>query len=135
MVLNGFIYLLIHYIADEDVLRDVRRIVDEPNYIPSDPKDLCGRILFSCYMGTKNSSVETRQRAEALANQIGATFQYVLIDKTVDAVVNDFSSATGRIPQFRAHGGSDRENLALQNVQVRSKKTRPIVTPIRARWE
>jgi NAD+ synthase (glutamine-hydrolysing) len=37
------------------------------------PKDLCGHLLYTCYMGTVNSSRETNQRAAALAAQIGAS--------------------------------------------------------------
>lgn len=40
------------------------------------------------------------------------------IDPAVQAVVGIFSLVTGKSPQFAAHGGSLRENLALQNVQV-----------------
>lgn len=40
------------------------------------------------------------------------------IDPAVRAVVGIFSLVTGRSPRFAAHGGSHRENLALQNVQV-----------------
>lgn len=40
------------------------------------------------------------------------------IDPAVRAVLGLFSLVTGRRPLFAAHGGSSRENLALQNVQV-----------------
>lgn len=40
------------------------------------------------------------------------------IDPAVKAVVGIFSLVTGKSPLFAAHGGSSRENLALQNVQV-----------------
>lgn len=40
------------------------------------------------------------------------------IDPAVKAVVGIFSLVTGKSPAFAAHGGSSRENLALQNVQV-----------------
>lgn len=35
------------------------------------------------------------------------------------AVIGIFTSVTGKVPQFRVHGGSGQENLALQNVQAR----------------
>lgn len=41
------------------------------------------------------------------------------IDPAVKAVVGIFSLVTGKRPLFAVHGGSSRENLALQNVQVR----------------
>jgi NAD+ synthase (glutamine-hydrolysing) len=56
------------------VIADARRIVGEPEgseYIPKDPRELCSRILHTCYMGTENSSVDTRKRARELAEAIG----------------------------------------------------------------
>lgn len=40
------------------------------------------------------------------------------MDSIVTAVRNLFGFVTGIKPQFRAHGGSLAENLALQNIQV-----------------
>jgi NAD+ synthase (glutamine-hydrolysing) len=40
------------------------------------------------------------------------------MDTVVTAVRNLFAFVTGAKPQFRAHGGSAAENLALQNIQV-----------------
>ena len=40
------------------------------------------------------------------------------IDMAVKAMLGIFSMVTGKWPQFRANGGTVRENLALQNVQV-----------------
>src|SRR5271154_5470899 len=41
------------------------------------------------------------------------------MDSVVTAVRNLFTLVTGAKPQFRAHGGSQAENLAMQNIQVR----------------
>ena len=43
------------------------------------------------------------------------------IDTVTSALVGIFSLITGKLPQFRAFGGSETENLALQNVQVRGE--------------
>ena len=42
------------------------------NYIPTDPKEFASRIFVTCYMGTENSSEETRKRASNLAEEIGS---------------------------------------------------------------
>lgn len=42
------------------------------NYIPTNPKEFAGRIFVTCYMGTENSSEETRKRASNLAEEIGS---------------------------------------------------------------
>ena len=45
---------------------------EDSTYVPEDPREFCSRIFHTCYMGTENSSVETRKRAKDLAVAIGA---------------------------------------------------------------
>ena len=52
-----------------------------------------------------------------------STHMNINIDMAVKGILGIFSAVTGRWPQFRANGGSHRENLALQNVQVRRPLT------------
>lgn len=62
------------FCADKQVIADARRITGEPedsSYIPSDPREFASRIFHTCYMGTENSSVETRRRAKQLSEAIG----------------------------------------------------------------
>ncbi|ELW71942.1 glutamine-dependent NAD(+) synthetase isoform X2 [Tupaia chinensis] len=105
--------------GNQDVLADVRAIVNQISYTPQDPRDLCGRILTTCYMASENSSQETCSRARELAQQIGSHHMSLNIDPAVKAVIGIFSLVTGKSPVFAVHGGSSRENLALQNVQAR----------------
>lgn len=101
------------------VLADVRRLVEDEGYTPDNAAELASRLLFTAYMGTKNSSKATRQRAKALAGQVGARHLDMNMDTAVAALTTLFTKFTGRAPQFKAHGGSDAENLALQNIQAR----------------
>ncbi|KAK7466402.1 glutamine-dependent NAD(+) synthetase [Stygiomarasmius scandens] len=108
--------------ADKQVIADARRIVGEPEdsgYIPSDPRELASRIFHTCYMGTENSSADTRNRAKQLSQAIGSYHVDLNMDSVVSSVVNLFGFVTGAKPQFRVHGGSAAENLALQNIQAR----------------
>lgn len=41
------------------------------------------------------------------------------IDSMVSCVTKLFNTITGKTPRFRVDGGSNAENLALQNIQVR----------------
>ena len=45
----------------------------------------------------------------------------IVIDTAVSALVGIFKTVTGCTPRFRAHGGTNQENLALQNVQARTR--------------
>lgn len=66
-----YLLLAIWWFSDQEVLADVRAIVDQLSYTPQDPRDLCGRLLTTCYMASENSSQETCDRAKELAQQIG----------------------------------------------------------------
>ena len=60
-----------------------------------------------------------RSRAKAIADQIGAYHLNVNIDSVVSALVSTFIALTDKTPKFRVKGGTDAENIALQNIQAR----------------
>lgn len=105
--------------GEAQVLHDVRKILADPEYTPSNPAELCNRLLVTCYMGSENSSSETRQRASKLANQVGSYHLEINIDGAVSALLTIFNLVTGLSPKFRTQGGCPRQNLALQNIQAR----------------
>ena len=103
------------------VIADARRLVGDPDYLPTNATDFANRIFHTCYMGTENSSKETRTRAKTLADQIGAYHLNINIDTIVTALINLFVRVTESKPRFKVHGGSNAENLALQNIQARAR--------------
>lgn len=105
--------------GNQQVITDARRLAKDDAYTPQDPREFCGRIFHTCYMGTENSSKETRSRAKELAEAIGAYHVDMNIDTVVTAIRSLFSLVTGNTPQYKVHGGSGPENLALQNIQAR----------------
>jgi NAD+ synthase (glutamine-hydrolysing) len=110
--------------GNKQVINDVRRVAGEPEgstWLPESPQELCGRIFYTCYMGTTNSSGDTRNRAKQLAKHIGATHTDLNIDSIINALMGAFTLVTGFKPRFSVHGGSPTENLALQNIQARSR--------------
>lgn len=82
--------------GDQNVLTTIRRIVSDSEYTPRSAKELCGRLFVTCYMGTENSSKETRKRAERLAVQIGSYHIGITIDTAVTAVMAIFTTITGK---------------------------------------
>ncbi len=74
---------------------------------------------MTCYMGTVNSSKETRDRAKNLAKEIGSVHLDTSVDTMVKGMQGTFKEIMGRDPQFEVHGGSHQEDLALQNIQAR----------------
>ncbi|KAJ9142062.1 Glutamine-dependent NAD(+) synthetase [Pleurostoma richardsiae] len=109
--------------GNEQVIADVRRIAAfTPGQLPRTPEELCGQIFHTVYMGMeKQSSRETRQRAKDLAARIGSYHSDMNIDDVFQATKGLLTQGTGFEPKFRVHGGSPAENLALQNIQARSR--------------
>ncbi|KAF6029406.1 hypothetical protein EB796_012285 [Bugula neritina] len=101
------------------VLSDLRRIVGDDKFTPSSPAQICQLLFTTVYMSSKNSSQHTRDLAGELAAQIGSYHLQLSIDAAISAVIAIFQTVTKLTPKFRAHGGTQRENIALQNVQAR----------------
>ncbi|KAK6354711.1 glutamine-dependent NAD(+) synthetase [Orbilia brochopaga] len=104
---------------EQQVILDVRKITKDPTFLPKTPQELANRIFHTCFMGTENSSVETRSRAKEFAEAIGAYHVDLNMDSLVTAVRELFAFVTNKKPRFFVHGGTKTENLALQNIQAR----------------
>ncbi|CBF74102.1 hypothetical protein AN8203.2 [Aspergillus nidulans FGSC A4] len=102
--------------GNEQVIKDVRRLCAEPagsTWLPTTSQEVCN------FMGTQNSSKETRDRAKELAAEIGSYHIDFNFDTVVTALMNLFTVVTNFQPRFKVHGGSRAENQALQNIQAR----------------
>ncbi len=106
---------------NESVIRDVSRWLAEGETpdVFTDPCVLANRLLYTCYIGTENSSRDTQKRAKQLAEQIGADHLSINMDGLVKALQTLFTRITQKTPRFKVEGGSHRENQALQNIQAR----------------
>ncbi|KAI9889188.1 MAG: glutamine-dependent NAD(+) synthetase [Vezdaea aestivalis] len=103
------------------VIEDLKRITKTADWTPNSPQDICSHIFHTCYMGSKNSSAGTRARAKDLAKEIGAYHTDLDIDSITSSHAELLTKVTGFAPQFQVHGGSRTENLALQNIQARTR--------------
>jgi NAD+ synthase (glutamine-hydrolysing) len=61
--------------GEQQVLTDVRMICVKDSYTPGDPRELSKLIFHTCFMGSTNSSGETRSRARELSKAIGGTIK------------------------------------------------------------
>ncbi|GAB1202302.1 glutamine-dependent NAD(+) synthetase [Aspergillus pseudonomiae] len=108
--------------GNEQVIKDVRRLCAEPadsTWLPTTSQEVCNRIFHTSYMGTQNSSKETRDRAKRLSTDIGSYHIDFNFDTVITSLTNLFTMVTNFQPKFKVHGGSRAENQALQNVQAR----------------
>lgn len=122
MIVYSMCCLVVKEISDgnEQVINDVRRITrSSSTWMPVSSAELSNKLLHTCFMGTENSSNATRDRAKRLADNIGAYHISLNMDSLVSSVIKLFEMATGKRPIFKVFGGSQIENLALQNIQAR----------------
>ncbi|RYP74911.1 hypothetical protein DL771_002695 [Monosporascus sp. 5C6A] len=115
--------------GNEQVIADVKRLAKySDGKIPDTPEELCNQIFHTVYMViersqgmSKQSSKETRQRAQDLAAAIGAYHCNLDIDEVYQAQRNLIVNTLNFEPKFKVEGGSVSENLTLQNIQARSR--------------
>ncbi|KAM0516653.1 hypothetical protein ACHAPE_005286 [Trichoderma viride] len=108
--------------GNPEVIEDVKRLAAFSEKLPDTPEEFCNQIFHTVFMGmAAQSSKETRQRAKDLASRIGSYHTDMNIDDTFHATKNLLTQGTGFEPKFKVHGGSVAENLALQNIQSRSR--------------
>lgn len=106
--------------GDEQVKADAIRIGNyKDGQYPTDSREFAKRIFYTVFMGTENSSEMTRSRAKVLADEIGSWHLDVSIDGVVSALLSLFQTLTGKRPRYKVDGGSNVENLSLQNIQAR----------------
>ncbi|KAK4208438.1 putative glutamine dependent NAD+ synthetase [Rhypophila decipiens] len=107
--------------GNEQVIADVKRIVPGKD-VPTTPQALCHEIFHTVYMGmSKQSSADTRRRAKELAAEIGSYHLSFDIDPLFEAHKMQVQEVLGFEPKFKVEGGSETENLALQNIQARER--------------
>lgn len=108
--------------GNEQVIADLRSLAWFSKRLPDTPQQLCNQLFHTVYLGmSKQSSKETRQRSKSLSEAIGAFHINKDIDDVYNAQRNLLTDALGFEPKFKLEGGSYTENIALQNIQARSR--------------
>lgn len=107
--------------GETSTLEDLRRVTGNPEYTPKEPRGLVSLLLHTSYMGTKNSTEDTKIRAASLANAIGSYHSDIVIDDVVNAHENLILGTLDYQPVFAVQGGCQGEDLARQNIQARNR--------------
>ena len=102
-----------------EVEAECRRICKFTTDEAISPTKMANALFSTVYLGTDNSSEDTRKRAKDLAEEVGAKHLSCSIDGIVAAIVTFFAVVTGKTPKFKLFGGTNAENLAMQNIQAR----------------
>jgi len=106
---------------NETIVNELHRISNDPHFTPENAKQITHLLLHTAYLGTVNSSKETRDRAQHVADAFGVKHIDGTIDDAVEGIKKAAKEMTGFEPRFEEMGGSKSEDLALQNVQARTR--------------
>ena len=103
-------------LADESIGMD--RFKQKLSYIKDiqsakTEEDLARVLIHNIYQGTENSSSDTLESAQSLAESIGSTFYNVNINGLVETYKNLIESQIGRKLTW------EQDDIALQNIQAR----------------
>lgn len=108
--------------GNEVVKADAKRLCSGNDPTQLTAEQLCNSIFSTVFMGmVQQSSKETRSRAKELSATIGANHIDTNIDEMVQSLHHVVTGILDFEPKFKVHGGSQSENLALQNFQSRSR--------------
>lgn len=123
LFVHGMARLVISSIEAGEVttLADLRRVTGVKDFTPKSPDEIVNRLLTTCYTGTVNSSEETQSRARRLAEKLGAWHLDIPIDAAIEAHQALVKTALNFTPHYSVEGGTQAENLALQNLQARNR--------------
>jgi NAD+ synthase (glutamine-hydrolysing) len=111
--------------GDADVTSDLRRVLglSEDAALPDGPRELAGRLLTTAYLPTRVSGDASRERARRLAQAIGADHLEMELQDAVDGLAAAAGAAAGGpgALRFASEGGDRAEDVALQNLQARTR--------------
>jgi NAD+ synthase (glutamine-hydrolysing) len=82
-------------------------------------KKITKKLLITAYQGTVNSSNETLESAQSLAQSLSATFYQWQIDEEVASYTHKIEQAIGRKLSW------EKDDISLQNIQARARS--PII--------
>ena len=89
------------------------------NYSTDPEKLLVNELLTTAYQGTSNSSKDTLESAQSLAESLGAKFYHWTIDEEVSSYTSKIENALGRKLTW------EKDDITLQNIQARARS--PII--------
>ncbi|OMJ82849.1 hypothetical protein SteCoe_16382 [Stentor coeruleus] len=102
-------------VTENDLMRMIGKI-------PKNGKELANEIMYTAYLSTSNSSDQTRNLASKIAEQVGSKHCEVKMDNIVKAFEKTYlAMSKGPEPRYKEQGGTWSEDIALQNIQARSR--------------
>ncbi|XP_045581781.2 glutamine-dependent NAD(+) synthetase [Procambarus clarkii] len=119
--------------GDKEVVCEIQRITEDGEYVPSDPRELCGRLLYTLHLPSPPPATHSANQmclppsaahlAHQLAKEIGSKYQSVAVEGGVSAIMESFTAASGSCPRHQHQGGSPVEEEAFDHLHSRLRMT------------
>merc|ERR1712232_1116895 len=114
----GAIYQLCRKVYNEiknndniEVLGYLRDIVRNKDYTPSNPEEICNKILYTSYLASAYSGDTTTNRAKEIAAKIGSNHQSLKMNDILDSFTEFVIQYLQFTPKFKSQGGHWQEDL------------------------
>lgn len=113
---SGITAMIVYYLSDrlleaigggsKHVLKEVRKMVGDSKFLPKTAQEICSKLLYASYLGTKHSSEDTKSRAKELTQFLGVKLHDVDIDDIVEQFEKVMENKLNFKPRFKSEGGS-----------------------------
>jgi NAD+ synthase (glutamine-hydrolysing) len=84
LIVYNMCYLLYNQInhkpQSKELLGELQKILKDKEYEPESAKEMCGKLLYTVYLATENSSDETKKRSKKIAESFGCNNRQVNFD-------------------------------------------------------
>ncbi|KPM09471.1 glutamine-dependent NAD(+) synthetase-like protein [Sarcoptes scabiei] len=106
------LYRQVFVVRNLNVIKSLQSIISINDAVDLTPENFCNRLLRCCYLKTKYSGQESLDRAQSLANLVGADFQVIDFTEIYQMILD-------KTP-FKINCDSEIVTVQQQNLQVKS---------------
>lgn len=92
--------------GNKTVLADLRRVIRQPDFMPSTSKDVVNELLVTAYIGMKDASEDSQEITQRLVTEISSHHFDIDIDEVFESITSVFKKFTKKEPKLRALGGT-----------------------------
>lgn len=110
-------------LRNADVLKSLRKIIREPEYMPTSAEEICGKLLKTAYIGTEAKGSPTRQSSLGLGAKTGASHLDTDFSGIFEAFTSWMKENLPKMPRSKAEGGTNQEDAVFTNLKGRLRMT------------
>merc|ERR1719151_203623 len=102
---------------NEYVIRKLRRIFGDKEFLPKNPNEICQKILHTAFLGCDEADDNAKKRSQALADKIGSNHMSTDFSSIFNAFREWIKNNDLVEPNKISEGGSLKEDVILSNLR------------------